>query len=108
MPEWLKSLDHLTAEFSGYTVVSGRSGVVSFVVVRTQREMLGTLHDNLETLSKSASSPDAVEGLLHGLSGTFSAPAERQKQYSQRLAYGLRHYFTRHYRSTGASENEEE
>jgi len=108
LPEWLKSLDHLSAEYQEYTIVSGRSAVVSFDVVDAQRAMLSNLHEKLEALPKNASAPEAVEALIPLLSGAFSAPIERQRQYSQRLAYGLRHYFARHYRSTGASENDEE
>ncbi len=106
--DWIKSLDHLIADYHDYTIVSGRSAVVSTEVAEDQLEMLSRLNQKLDALAKSSSSPDAVETLMPILSASFNASADRQKQYHQRLAYGLRHYFIRHYRSSGASENDEE
>lgn len=108
LPEWIKSLDYLSLEFADYTIVSGRSGVISYEVVVAQRKMLGDLHTKLESFSKGATGAEEVEALIPVLSGTIKAPAERQKQYFQRLAYGLRHYFARHYRSTASTESDEE
>jgi hypothetical protein len=36
------------------------------------------------------------------------APAERQKQFARRLAYGLRHYYMRRYHPSANPENDEE
>jgi glyoxylase-like metal-dependent hydrolase (beta-lactamase superfamily II) len=108
LPVWIKSLEHLSAEYKDYTIVSGRSGVISYDVVEVQREMLSNLYQKLELLSKSVIGPDTVESLIPALSGAVVAPVERQKQYFQRLSYGLRHYFARHYRTTGNAENDEE
>jgi cyclase len=108
MSEWLRSLDHLMSEYKDFTIVSGRSGVVNMQVVQAQRDQLSMLHEKLETLGQKQAGPDAVEALIQPLMATIKAPAEKQKQYVQRLAYGLRHYFARHYRSTGNSELEEE
>ncbi len=76
--------------------------------VQAQRDQLSTLHEKLEALAQKQAGPDAVEGLIQPLMTTAKAPAEKQKQYVQRLAYGLRHYFARHYRPAGNSEIEEE
>jgi glyoxylase-like metal-dependent hydrolase (beta-lactamase superfamily II) len=108
LPEWLKSLDHLAAEFEDYTIVSGRSAVIEYQLVAIQRKMLSDLHQKLDVLSKTASGPDAVEPLIPELLNNITAPVERQKQYFQRLSYGLRHYFARHYRSTNTPDNDEE
>lgn len=108
LPLWIASLEHLTAEYNDYMIISGRSGVVPYPVVETQREMLSDLTQKLEALSKNEAGSDTVESLITSLSRAIKAPAERQKQYFQRLAYGLRHYFARHYLSTGNPENEEE
>ena len=52
-------------------------------------------------------SPEAVETLIPALLASIKAPASRNKQYSQRLRFGLRHYYARHYHRTEDSESEE-
>jgi cyclase len=108
LPEWLNSLDHLLAEYKNFTIVSGRSGLVPFAAVQTQRDQIYALHEKLEALGHKQAGPDAIEGLIQPLMTSVKAPAEKQKQYVQRLAYGMRHYFERHYRPAGSSEVEEE
>jgi glyoxylase-like metal-dependent hydrolase (beta-lactamase superfamily II) len=108
LPVWLESLEHLMAEHKNYTIVSGRSGVIPFGAVQAQWDQINALHEKLEALAQKQAGPDALEGLIQSLMATVKAPAEKQKQYVQRLAYGLRHYFTRHYRPSGSSELEEE
>jgi cyclase len=108
LPEWLNSLDHLLAEYKDFTIVSGRSGVIPFTAVHSQRDQINTIHEKLEALAQKQAGPDAVESLIQPLMSTVKAPAEKQKQYVQRLAYGIRHYFERHYRPSGSSELEEE
>jgi hypothetical protein len=46
--------------------------------------------------------------MIPALMANYQIPAERQKQYFQRLAHGLNHYFSRHYRPAASNENEEE
>jgi glyoxylase-like metal-dependent hydrolase (beta-lactamase superfamily II) len=106
--EWLKSLDHLLAEFKDFTIVSGRSAVVPGTVVETQRETISLIHEQLETLSKNPAGSDSLDGIIPALMASMKAPVGRQKQYFQRLSYGLRHYFVRHYRSTSGVESDDE
>jgi glyoxylase-like metal-dependent hydrolase (beta-lactamase superfamily II) len=108
LPEWLGSLDHLMSEYKDFIIVSGRSGVVNMQAVQEQHNQISALHEKLEALAQKQAGPDAVEGLIQPVMGIIKAPAEKQKQYVQRLAYGLRHYFARHYRPAGSSEIEEE
>ena len=108
LPEWLKSLDLLLAEYKDYTIVSGRSGVVSYAIVQSQREKIAHIHEQLEELAQKQSGPEAVEALVHSLMASFRSPAERHKQYRQRLSHGLQHYYARHYRSAGNVDESEE
>jgi glyoxylase-like metal-dependent hydrolase (beta-lactamase superfamily II) len=108
LPEWLKSLDHLLATYPDYTLVSSRGGVVSETLAQAQRQQLGQLHEKLDGLAEKQAGVEAVESLIQPLMSTLKIPADRQKQSVQRLAHGLRHYFTRHYRPSGSSEAEEE
>jgi cyclase len=108
LAEWLESLDVLMKEYKNYTVVSGRSGTVSSAIIQTQRELLATVEKKLETLGQKQAGPEAVEALIQPLIASIKAPAERQKQFARRLAYGLRHYYTRRYHPSANPENDEE
>jgi cyclase len=108
LTEWLESLNILMADYKNYTIVSGRSGVVSYAVVQAQRELLSTIEKKLETLAQKQAGPEALAALVQPLLATIKAPAERQKQFSRRLAYGLRHYYMRRYHPSTSLENNEE
>ena len=106
--EWIKSLNHLLVEFKDFTIVSGRSAVVAGSVVETQLEAISLIHEQLEALSKNPAGSDSLDGIIPAFMASIKAPVGRQKQYFQRLSYGLRHYFARHYRAVGGTENDDE
>jgi glyoxylase-like metal-dependent hydrolase (beta-lactamase superfamily II) len=107
LPAWLESLALLQSkEYSNFTVVSGRDGVVSAAVIKSQVEFLKDIHKKLEKLSQKAQKPDMTESLVQPLLSNFKVPASRQKQYSHRLRYGLRHYYSRHYQSNNIPADE--
>lgn len=108
MPEWLNSLDVLIENYKDFTIVSGRSAVVSNANVQSQREKINNIYEQLESLAQKQAGPDAVESLVKPYMSSLRSPAEKHKQYIQRLAHGLRHYYARHYRSTGAPDESEE
>jgi glyoxylase-like metal-dependent hydrolase (beta-lactamase superfamily II) len=108
LPEWLVALDLLLANYKDYTIVSGRSSVVSLAAVQAQRELLANISTQLEALAQKQASVEAVEALIPSVLEAVKAPAERHKQYTQRLAYGLRHYYLRRYHPTNSIETEDE
>ncbi len=108
LTEWLESLNVLMAEYKNYTVVSGRSGIVSFAVVQAQRDLLLVIEKKLEALAQKQAGPEAVEALVQPLLTNIKAPAERHKQFARRLAYGLRHYYMRRYHPVTNLESDEE
>jgi hypothetical protein len=55
-------------------------------------------------MAKRGSSPDATEKLIEPLMSGIKATSGRHKQYSQRLRYGLRYYYARHYRMGSSAE----
>src|SRR6185369_1746165 len=83
LTEWLASLDILITQYKTYTVVSGRSGVVSHAVIQAQRELLLTIEEKLEALAQKHAGPEALEPLAQQLLATIKAPADRQKQYGR-------------------------
>lgn len=108
LPEWMKSLDYLESEYKDYTIVSGRSGLVPYTAVQAQYEQIKNIHEKLEALAQKQAGAETPESLIPSLMLAVKAPAEKQKQYTQRLSHGLKHYFSRYYRSTGTTEIEEE
>ncbi len=104
LPEWLESLNVLMSEYKNHTIVSGRGGVVPYATVQAQYDQLAKIHDELESLAKRQSEPDAVESLVGPLIAGLKAPSHRQKQYAQRLAYGLRQYYIRYYLSSDSAD----
>jgi glyoxylase-like metal-dependent hydrolase (beta-lactamase superfamily II) len=107
LPAWIESLELLQANYKGFSVVSGRGGVVAPQSVKHQAEVLKKMLDKLEKLGKKRSSAAAVDKLAEPFLKAFRAPAARHKQYVQRLRYGLHHYYTRHYLSSSRNTMEE-
>jgi len=105
---WLESLELLqNPEYKGYTVVSGRGGVVTPQAVRSQADSLKKIQDKIDKLAKKRSSPAAVEKLADQILKDYKAPAAKHKQYSHRLRYGLQNYYIRHYQPSSRNAVEE-
>jgi glyoxylase-like metal-dependent hydrolase (beta-lactamase superfamily II) len=99
IPVWLEALKLLTAPaFRGWTIVSGRNGVVNAETVHAQAEFLNQVANKIEKLAMKKAPVEAAENLANGLLGHFKAPATRQQKYHQRLLYGLRQYYISHFR----------
>jgi glyoxylase-like metal-dependent hydrolase (beta-lactamase superfamily II) len=105
LPAWIEALDLLLSEqYRGFTLVSGRGGTVSTSMVKGQADLIQNVHERLEKMAKRGSSPEATEKLVEPLLAGFKASSGRHKQYVQRLRYGLRHYYARHYRMGSSAE----
>lgn len=93
---WLESLNELLGPaFKGYTIISSRGGVVTAANIKTQYDFLKTVHDRLNKMTTKKPNPAVIEKMVANLLTHFKAPAARQKQYAQRLRYGLLHYHSR-------------
>ena len=108
LPEWIESLKALQEpEYKGYTIVSGRGGVVTQQNVRTQIEILKRIYDKVDKLGKKKPAIPATDKLADQILKDFKAPAARQRQYLHRLRYGLQHYYIRHYQPSSRHTLEE-
>ena len=99
IPAWIEALDYLQGgDFKGYNVISGRSGSVSPQAIRSQAELLKKIHTKIEALGKKKSiSATITDKLADTVLKQFKSPVAKQQQYSQRLRFGLRNYYARHY-----------
>ena len=98
LPAWIETLKLLQEpEYKGYTIVSSRGGVVTQQNVRSQIDNLKRIYDKVDKLAKKKPANPATDKLADSILKDFKAPSARQRQYLQRLRYGLLHYYTRHY-----------
>ncbi|HEX2697424.1 MAG TPA: MBL fold metallo-hydrolase, partial [Anaerolineales bacterium] len=105
LPAWLEALDILmSAEYRGFTFISGRGGTVSSSAIKAQAEFIKQIHDRLEKMASRSQHPEATEKLIETFLTHFKSSATRHKQYVQRMRYGLRHYYARHYHMGSAAE----
>ena len=96
LTDWITALNLLLGpEFKGYTIISSRGGVVTTNIVKTQLDFIKQVHDKLDKVTAKKANPAAIEKLVTTLLTSFKAPAARQKQFAQRLRYGLLHYNSR-------------
>jgi glyoxylase-like metal-dependent hydrolase (beta-lactamase superfamily II) len=99
---WLDSLNLLLSpEYKGYTVISSRGGVAVTSAIKAQYDFLKQVHDKLNKAGAKKTNPAAVEKMVASMLAWFKAPAARQKQFAQRLRYGLLHY-NAHQRQTAS------
>jgi glyoxylase-like metal-dependent hydrolase (beta-lactamase superfamily II) len=96
LTDWLSGLNLLLSPaFKGYTIISSRGGVVTTSVVKTQFDFIKHVNDKLDKITAKKSNPAAIEKMVTSLLPWFKAPVARQKQFAQRLRYGLLHYNSR-------------
>jgi glyoxylase-like metal-dependent hydrolase (beta-lactamase superfamily II) len=99
LPVWIEALELLlSSHYRDYLVVSGRGGLVAQQQIRAQLGLLQYIHQLLEALAQRDGSPEDAAEMAHSLLSRIHFPADRAAQYEQRLRYGLRNYFIRHYR----------
>lgn len=93
---WLESLDELLdTTYKGYTFISSRGGIITTSAIKTQYDFLKHVSDKLSKITAKKPNPAIVEKLVTSMLTWFKAPAARQKQFAQRLRYGLLHYNAR-------------
>jgi glyoxylase-like metal-dependent hydrolase (beta-lactamase superfamily II) len=99
LPEWIASLNILLEpEWRSYTLVSGRGGPVAQKEVRNQIDYLTKIHNSLEEMVQKKGPPEATEALVSSFMAGFRGAGDKKSMFTQRLKYGLSHYYTRHYR----------
>lgn len=107
LPQWIDSLKALMSpDFKKYTIVSGRGGMVTAALIKSQLDAIKHLHDRLEKMSARNAAPEATEKLADIVLSGYKIPATRQKNFAQRLRYGLRHYYIRHYHPSNGADDE--
>ena len=105
---WESSLETLLSPaYSDYLVVGGRTGLVTSSEIQAQWTYLKTIRTSLEALAEKKAAPDAIEALIPDLLKAQPIPVNRREQFTQRLRWGLTHYYIRHFYNVPSEENEE-
>jgi glyoxylase-like metal-dependent hydrolase (beta-lactamase superfamily II) len=104
IPVWLENLNLLlSGKYDGYTIVSGRSGVITLEDVQNQLTFLTEVYETLETYSRTSTFDARFDQLVSDLVAKFDHPPHLELFYSHRLRYGLNQYYLNHYSPTELS-----
>jgi cyclase len=102
IPEWLRSLTELVDRAQqGYTIVSGRGGLVTEGHVRSQAKYLERIQQLLVGFSKKHTPQLDVDSFMPDLLDRLDFPSERKSLYTLRLRFGVQHYYQRHFHGEG-------
>jgi glyoxylase-like metal-dependent hydrolase (beta-lactamase superfamily II) len=102
LPAWIGTLRLLLSPaYQNWTVVAGRGGLAVHEEIRFLLSFLENLHTQLEGLAGRAAPTDEVDRLVPLLVKEFRHPGGRAPFFRQRLAWGLRQCYIRHYRAPG-------
>ncbi len=97
LPLWIETLDILLNDFKDYKIVSGRSGLVNEKHIRNMRKMIVDLNKRMERLGKRKAKPEETKKMVAKILSNSESLLKHKILHSQRLQYGLFHYYARNY-----------
>jgi glyoxylase-like metal-dependent hydrolase (beta-lactamase superfamily II) len=101
IPVWIQTLELLSSPtYQNYLIINGRTGLITQKHVRQQIDFLVKAQQKVEALAKSKETVETTVDLVPDLLKEFNFTADRRWQYTNRLKWGLAHYYTRHYVSS--------
>lgn len=97
---WIESLQLLLSmTYQDYFLISGRGGVVIASDVKAQLFYIQEIKSQIEELAERKAPPEATEEIIPHLLSPLDYPAYYKEKYTQRLKWGLYHYYIRRNRS---------
>lgn len=109
LAEWIESLEKLLdPEYKSSLIVSSRGGLIGRLEIENQLKQIRAIHQKVESIGKSPQGMEELETMIPALIAGLNPPADRLKQYTQRLRYGLRQYYLRRFHPASSLEPEEE
>ncbi len=100
MDTWLENLDLLLSDqYKDYTIISSRGGVVGENHIRNLRKLLKDIQKRLDRMGKRKSPPMNTERLISRVVAACEVKPQYQEQHTQRVRYGLYHYYARNYQN---------
>lgn len=99
IPAWVNALELLLApEYRDYLLVSGRGGLVAQQQIRDQINFLAEVSANVKKLVERGAAPEETASLAPTLAKRLRSGSAAESQFEQRLKYGLKQYYIRHFR----------
>jgi len=94
--QWLEALELLKSNsYKGYTIISGRSGVIGKKEIQEQIRFLNLVRKRMEKFSAKTIGVEQLEKLTLNLLEAFPTPTKKlQEHYKARLNWGLSHYYS--------------
>jgi glyoxylase-like metal-dependent hydrolase (beta-lactamase superfamily II) len=97
LPDWQEAIKLLLSPaYKGYTLVSGRAGIISSDDVKEQGKFLGKLQQQVEKLAEKGNDQRDIEHASLQLLKHFDSRSPRYEHYFSRLFFGLTQYIKRH------------
>jgi glyoxylase-like metal-dependent hydrolase (beta-lactamase superfamily II) len=93
IPQWIESLEVLKSVYKGYTMVSGRSGIVRSRDVDAQIRFLEKADNCLKRALRRKNGVNDLDSVVNRLMNEFP----EKTIYQKRLAYGLSQCYQQHY-----------
>lgn len=93
IPEWLNSLECLSKDFKDFTIISGRSGIVTQKDIEAQIKFLEKAETQMKRLLRRKSSVNEIDSAVNRLMSDFP----EKTIYRKRLAYGLAQCYQQNY-----------
>lgn len=107
IPEWIRSLELLkSAEYAGYTLISGRGGITTAARVSPLIRWLSDVDGKINDLGEKTAPPEDTAALVNGLLNKFAFSPDLKNQYADRLKWGLFQYYAHRF-FPGRAESEE-
>ncbi len=98
LPAWIEALRILLSPtYQDFLLVCGRGGLVVHRDVRHMLDQMERINENLEKLAAIQAPVEDVEKMGVEILKTIDHPAQMKVQFKQRLVWGLRQYYLRHY-----------
>jgi glyoxylase-like metal-dependent hydrolase (beta-lactamase superfamily II) len=108
LPAWKASLEGLlSSSYSGYRVVSSRGGLAKREHIQNTLHLLEEAEQKLARLAEIHASVDEAERLAEGLLKSIRHDPSQKVFYRQRLAFGLKGYYSRVHRAGSGDSTEE-
>lgn len=95
---WTESLDLLLSkDYNDYRMFSSRNGEIKEKDIREMKKVLKEIEKRMTRLGRRRGNPETTEGWVEKLFSASNSLKKHKTQYTQRLRYGLKQYYTKTY-----------
>ena len=101
LPVWKETLSLLLKpEYKHFSIVSGRSGVITQNEVKAQLKIIEKIENQIEKISEKQIRVEDLNKTVHNILKHFDIPKTREQQYLMRVQWGLAKYLRKQFGTT--------